>query len=501
MASQVLDYQSVDVELAEEISQFYADPLGFVKFAYPWGEPGPLERYDGPDEWQAEVLRDLGEKVRERKFDGIIPVAPIREAISSGHGIGKTTLAAWIVDWLISTRPNCKGTVTANTFQQLKTKTWAAIQKWTKLCITSHWFEVTGEQIYKKGAKESWFVAAQSCKEENSEAFAGQHAADSTSFYLFDEGSAISDVIFDVAEGGLTDGEPMIFVLGNCTRSTGKFYRVTHGSERHRWSSRTIDSRNARFTNKDQIAEWIQDYGEDSDFVRVRVRGLPPRASDAQFIDMDRVTAAQRRPVFTLPDDPLVAGVDFAWGGDDDNVVRFRRGMDARSIKPLRIKGEFTRDPSVMTNRLADILTGVHNGHRIAMMFVDSAGIAGPIVARLRALGHRNVTEVNFGADSPDAKYVYYRDYMWGKLKEWLLLGAIDDASTNSGQQLEADLIGPGVVPDPRQRVKLESKERMKARGVDSPDDGDALALTFAQSVAPAIPKPTQQYVPVSQWS
>ena len=65
--------------------------------------------------------------------------------------------------------------------------------------------------MYFCGHKESWLVSAQSCKEENSEAFAGQHAADSTSFYIFDEASGVPDKIFEVAEGGLTDGEPMIF--------------------------------------------------------------------------------------------------------------------------------------------------------------------------------------------------------------------------------------------------------------------------------------------------
>jgi hypothetical protein len=41
-----------------------------------------------------------------------------------------------------------------------------------------------------------------------------------------------------VAEGGLTDGEPMVFAFGNPTRATGKFFKATFGSEKHRWLSR-----------------------------------------------------------------------------------------------------------------------------------------------------------------------------------------------------------------------------------------------------------------------
>ncbi len=464
--------------LHEEVARYYADPLGFVLAMYPWGEPGPLEHETGPDTWQRAMLEDIGRQVLERRFDGQQAVAPQRHAVSSGHGIGKSVLCAWLVDWIMSTRPHCQGTITANTITQLDTKTWSAIQRWTKLCRTAHWFEINSERIYRKGFKDSWFCAKQSSKEENSEAFAGQHAKDSTSFYLFDEASAISEHIYEVAEGGLTDGEPMIFLFGNPTMSTGPFYRACFGSMRHRWTPRVIDSRTSRFTNKAQIDEWMQDYGETSDFIRVRVLGLPPNASDAQFIDQLRVTQAQQRQIVVLPDEPLVAGCDLAWGGSDHNVIRFRRGRDARSIPPIRIPGEFTRDPSVLTNRLSDVLSQTYDGQRVSMLFLDSAGIAGAVGTRLRELGHRNVLEVNFGADSADPKCRYMRDLMWQRLKEWLLIGAIDKTP-----RLESDLLGPGLRPDRQQRVWLEAKADMKKRGVDSPDDADALALTFAQSV------------------
>lgn len=474
-----------DAELAEFVGQFYDDPLGFVWGCYPWGVPGtPLEHFkDGPDEWQTAFLKALGEEVARNGFDGVVPVRPVRRAVSSGHGIGKSTLTAWVVDWIMSTRPHSQGTITANTFTQLETKTWAAIKRWTKLCLTAPWFQINDNRMYQVDHKDSWFCAPQSSKEENSESFAGQHAANATSFYVLDEASAIPKAIYEVAEGGLTDGEPMIFLFGNPTRNNGNFYDACFGRERSRWNPTIVDSRNSKFTNKQEIADWEQAYGEDSDFFRVRVRGIAPRASDAQYIDQERVLEAQRREVVVMPDEPLLAGVDFAWGGSDDNVIRFRRGLDARSIPPIRVKGEFTRDPAVMTTRLAEVLTKDYDGHRVRMLFLDSAGIAGPIGMRLRELGFKNIQEVNFGAESPDPKYRFYRDYMWGQMKDWLALGAID-----KHPELEADLTGPGLRPDMRQRVWLESKEDMKKRDVDSPDDGDALALTFAAPVHAARP-------------
>ena len=482
---------SYETLLHEEVARYYADPLGFVLAMYPWGEPGPLEQEPGPDTWQRAMLEDIGAQVQARRFTGTEPVPAIRLAVSSGHGIGKSVMCAWLVDWIMSTRPHCQGTITANTITQLDTKTWAAIQRWTKLCRTAHWFEINSERIYRKGFKESWFCAKQSSKEENSEAFAGQHAKDSTSFYILDEASAIADKIYEVAEGGLTDGEPMIFLFGNPTQNTGPFHRACFGSMRHRWTPRIIDSRTSRFTNKQQIDEWITDYGLDSDFVRVRVLGLPPNASDAQFIGNALVNAAQRAQVQVLPDEPLVAGLDVARGGADECVIRFRRGKDARSIPPIRIPGEQARDSMKLVALAADVLATDYQGRKVATLFVDATGgsIGGPIADRLRQLGHRNVVDVQFGGDAPDPRMANMRAYMWAKLRDWLAAGGGIDAAP----ALETDLTGPGYFHDKHDRLLLESKDSMKKRGLDSPDDGDALALTFA---APVVSKPAFSEAP-----
>lgn len=477
---------SLDVQLADALSQFYDDPYGFVLFAYPWREPGALADYDGPDQWQRETLEEIGRQVRARGFDGVRAVDPIRIAIASGHGIGKSALVAWLVNWIMSTRPHAVGTITANTFPQLQSKTWAQIQKWTRLSITAHWFSITSERMSKTDSPESWYCSAQTCKEEHSESFAGQHAANSTSFYIFDEASAIPDVIWEVAEGGLTDGEPMIFVFGNATRASGKFYRVCFGNEQGRWIRRSIDSRQAAMTNKAQIAQWVEDYGEDSDFVRVRVRGLPPAASELQFIDSTRVFAAQKRIVEVLPDEPLVAGFDVSGGGSAWNVIRFRRGGDARSIPPIRIPGEKGRDRAVLIATAAEVMRGTYEGRKVAAMFVDSA-FGAPIVERLHTLGYDNVHEVSFGESSPDHHQLNMRAYMWSRMKDWMLHAAIDGL-----YELEHGLTVPGYHINRANKLVLESKQDITKRGEASPDDADALALTFARHVAPVQPPPPE---------
>jgi len=150
---------AAEVQLYKDISSFYADPFAFVRYAYPWGKPGFLQNHEGPDKWQKEFLIELGEQVKQRAFDGFQPVAPVRMCVVSGHGVGKSVLAAWLVHWILSTRPNCRGSVTANTFAQLSTKTWATVQRWSRLLINKHWFQVTSDSMYYNAQMFPLFLA------------------------------------------------------------------------------------------------------------------------------------------------------------------------------------------------------------------------------------------------------------------------------------------------------------------------------------------------------
>lgn len=479
---------SIDVELADEIAKFYDDPLGFVMFAYPWGEPGELENTDGPDENQKEFLTALGNEVKARKFDGQTPVMPIRMAETSGHGTGKSAMGAWITNWIMSTRPQSIGTVTAGTAAQLEDRTWSAIQHWTNLSINAHWWEVLSRGIYarpfilpKGQTPESWKLVAQTCKPENAQSFAGQHARTSTSWYLFDEASTVPDKIWEVAYGGLTDGEPMMFAWGQPERNTGEFHKICFGATRDRWNHRTVDSRTSRFTNKPLIKEWENDYGIDSDWYKVRVLGIPPSADELQFIDSARIDKARRNTGEPLSDEPLIAGFDVSGGGKAWNVIRFRKGVDARSIPPIRISGEAGRDRQLLVAKAAQLLSDP--GRPIAMMFVDSA-FGSPIVERLHTMGFTNVMEVNFGGASPNVHQLNLRAYMWNRMKEFLPGGCIAEDDT----RLHTDLTAPGFHLNNKSQLVIESKDSMQKRGVASPDDGDALALTFAQPVAPRQP-------------
>lgn len=465
----------MDKSLADECAQFYNDPLGWVMWAFDW-DYGELEGFLGPDVWQEQSLNDIANSVTERGFNGVQPVDPIRMSTASGHGIGKSAFTSWIILWLMSTRPFAKGIVTANTSDQLKTKTWGELGKWKSRCIVGHWFEYNSGRgsmsLYHKAFPESWRVDGQTCREENSEAFAGLHAANSTPFYIFDEASAVPDKIWEVAEGGLTDGEPHFYVFGNPTRNTGKFADCFKGASSHRWIKRQIDSRTAKMTNKKLIKQWAQDWGDDSDFFRVRVLGQFPRAGDMQLIPGDVVTAARKRgPGRYLGNEPLICGFDVARGGNDNCMIQFRRGKDAKSEKVYRIPGENSRDSMEVVSKAIMVF----DRHKPDVIFVDETGLGGPIVDRLRQLGYP-VVGVSFGSKADEEKH--YRNKvaeMWYRMRQWLIEGG----SIPDDNQLEKELINRQYMHNDKDQLVLESKKDMS----ESPDWADSLCLTFAQAI------------------
>jgi hypothetical protein len=164
------------------------------------------------------------------------------------------------------------------------------------------------------------------------------------------------------------------------------------------------------------------------------------------------------------------------------NVICYRRGLDARSIRAEKIPGEQTRDLTLLVSKLSLLLAEGVRGEPIAMMFIDGTGIGAGLYHRLSQLGFKNATEVQFGGKAPDAHYANMRSFMWGRMKEWLLRGSIPD-----DPYLEIDLTGPGYFHDRTDRLVLESKEDMQKRRAASPDYGDALALTFARPVTPPV--------------
>lgn len=473
--------------LAAEIAEYTDDPLGFVLFAFPWGE-GELEKHEGPDDWQRQVLEDLGR--------GIITASEaIQIAVASGHGIGKSALVAWIILWAISTFEDTRGVVTANTDTQLRTKTWPELAKWHRLFIGKDLFTLTATAIYSAQAEheKTWRVDIIPWSEHNTEAFAGLHNQGKRILLVFDEASAISDKIWEVTDGALTDENTEIVwcAFGNPTRNTGRFFDCFN-KLRHRWIHRQIDSRTVKITNKKALQAMVEDHGEDSDFVRVRVRGTFPSTSDHQFIPTDVVDAAAGRHL--RPDQysfaPKIIGVDPAWTGGDETVIVMRQGLSSKILARYK-KND---DDFYIAGQIA-----YFEDQEKADAVVIDLGYGTGIYSAGKQL-KRNWILIPFGGASPDRGFVDMRGHMWNQMKQWLKSGgAIPNDPT-----LRSDLTGPEAyvkATGPHAgKLYLESKADMKSRGLASPNLADAIAITFAVNVRKkeTMPAPTP-YDPYKQ--
>lgn len=466
---------TVEEQIVLDLAGFSNDPLGFVYYAFPWGT-GELADAKGPEEWQIELLTAIGNGL-------LTPSEAIQIAISSGHGIGKSAFVSWLILWAISTFEDTRGVVTANTERQLKTKTWAELGKWYRLFIGKFMFDLTATAIYSRDPAhdKTWRIDMIPWSEASIESFAGLHNKGKRIVLIFDEASAIADVIWETSEGALTDADTQIiwFCAGNPTKNTGRFRECFEGGKfAHRWLSKSIDSRLVSITNKTLIEKWQKDYGEDSDFFRVRVRGVFPRAGSTQFISGDLARAAAKREAFEpTAFDPIVIGVDVARFGDDESIIAIRHGRNARVTPWVRLQG-------VDTMGVASAVAQVYNEIDADAVFVDGGGVGGGVVDRLRQL-NVPVIEVQFGAkaERPDpnnesVRYANKRAEMWGYLRAALSSLCIPD-----DEDLIDQLSSPDYSFNNSDAIILEKKADMKKRGLPSPDRADALALTYAYPV------------------
>jgi len=479
-------------DLLESLAQFSNDPLGFVLFAYPWGEPGELEDYSGPEPWQVDILTELGHGIisieqaiaKARLVSEDVESSPIQLARTSGHGIGKSALVSWVLDWAQSTMEDTKGVVTANTENQLKTKTWAEMSKWHRLSITKSLFRMTATARFSidPDHEKTWRIDMVPWSEKNMEAFAGLHNKGRRIIIVFDEASAIADPIWETTEGALTDKNTQIIwcCFGNPTKNSGRFRECFAGGKfEHRWASAAIDSREVSITNKGQLQKWIDDYGDDHDFVRVRVKGQFPRTDATSFISLELAREATLRELPEGNEAPVVLGVDVARFGDDSSVIYPRRGRDARSLQPRVYRGLSTLQ---LANRVYDMYMEL----QASSVFVDGGGVGGGVVDQLQSLGVP-VFEVQFGGrsdntspDDPQAKYLNKRAEIWGAMRAWLKKGCIPESVPLVENAFTEELSGPTYTYSREDYLQLESKRDLRRRGIPSPDLSDALACTFA---------------------
>jgi hypothetical protein len=419
------------------------------------------------DDWQRELCDNL------HKFD--------RHAVASGHSSGKTALTAGLIQYFIAVHPDPQIIVTANTELQLRQKTWRELAKWHSNSLLKEWFKWTATTFSMIGAENTWFAAAVPNTPHSSESFAGAH--EKYMLMVFDEASSIERSIWEVAEGATATegGYRKWLVFGNPTKNDGAFAEC-FAKNRHRWHCVNLDTRGCKYSDQSQIKQWAEDYGEESDFFKVRVKGEFPSAGSNQFISREDVAACIKYEADGYEVQGKIMSVDVARYGDDSSVILRRQG---RKVHPP------TEYRGMDTMRLSDMVIEQIREWKPDAVVVDEVGVGAGVVDRLRQLKYGNIIHAFNGGSAPINKTLYFnkRAETWGLMRAALR----DRIDLPDHRQLTDDLVAPEYGFSNKQQIQLEKKEDMKRRGMASPDFGDALSMTYAVEIfeqyQPPVPK------------
>jgi hypothetical protein len=422
-------------------------PIGFVREVL----------HAEPDPWQLEALRALAR-------------GHTRIAIRSGHGVGKTALAAWVMVWFANTRAPFKIGVTAPSAPQLFDALWPELVKWFNLLPPS-WkmlWDITSDHITLKSDQDC-FITARTSRPDKPEAMSGLH---STHILLVaDEASGIDEAVYEAAGGSMSSPGAITLLIGNPTRSSGFFWRC-HMMERDRWHCMRVSGIDSPRVTRDYVDETVRRYGLDSNAYRIRILGEFPTADDDTLIPAELVDAAMTRDVVLDPTVPAIWGVDVARFGNDSSVLIKRHGNVVPEM-PRRWR-QFD------TMQLAGAIKAEWDAQisKPALIVIDVIGIGAGVVDRLHEqnlpiLGV-NVSE----APSTTGRFVRLRDELWVRCREWLEMRSVR-LPRDDGLRAELVSVRSRYRSDGRQEA--ESKALMRARGLPSPDCADALIHTFAE--------------------
>lgn len=425
-----------------------------------------------PDQEQAAILRS----VATNKMT----------TVRSGHGVGKSTVEAWTVIWFMCTRPFPKVPCTAPTQHQLFDILWAEVSKWLRnnkaLSEELVW---TKEKVYMRGYPEEWFAVARTASKPD--ALQGFHADDV--LYIIDEASGVDDKIFEPVLGSLSTASARLLMCGNPTQLSGFFYD-SHNKNRKSYVAFHIDGRKSSRVSQDFVQTIINMYGEDSDVFRVRVAGEFPLQEDDIFIPLSLVeksvmTEYQQRGQPTL----VHIGCDVARFGDNKTVIGYK--VDEKAILYKKRQGQDTMKTADDIIILGEELVKRYKLTDPIPVKIDDSGVGGGVTDRLRQIKRSDpdrfwwleVYPVQFGKR---IRHKYYYDsttYMMAVVKS--LLQPFDkqgrpkpvELILPDDEDMKAQLSCRKYGLTEQSKIKVESKEDMKKRGLPSPDEADCVLL------------------------
>ncbi len=429
-----------------------------------------------PDEWQQSALIDLAQSPKV--------------AIKSGQGVGKTGLEAVALLWFLCCYSYPRIVATAPTKQQLHDVLWSEVSKWmSKSPLLSKILKWTKTYIYMVGNEKRWFAVARTAtKPENMQGF-----HEDNMLFIVDEASGVADPIMEAILGTLSGANNKLLMCGNPTRTSGTFFDAFN-SDRSLYKCHTVSSMDSLRTNKENIDVLIRKYGRDSNVVLVRVFGEFPKQEDDIFIPLSLVENSIMTEFSPRKNPDLIhIGCDVARFGDDKTVIGYK--IDEKVEFYKKRQGQDTMKTADDIILLGEMLVQRYRlkpeTNNPIPVKVDDGGVGGGVVDRLKQIKRNNperfwwleVYPVIFGQR---IKHKYYHDsttYMMAVAKK--LLQPFDEEGNKKpvelilpdDDDLVAQLSGRKYELTEASKIRIESKDAVKKRGLPSPDEADCVLL------------------------
>jgi len=400
-------------------------------------------------------------------------------SIRSGHGTGKSTAASWAMLWYFLMHYPNKVVVTAPTSSQLFDALFAELKRWINELPESlqNVLNVKSDRVEHMSAQSEMFISARTSRAETPEALAGVHSEHV--MLVVDEASGVPEQVFEAAAGSMSGHSATTIMLSNPTRSSGTFFesqtRMADSWWTRRWSC--VDS---PLVSDEFVQEMRERYGEESNAYRIRVLGEFPLADDDTIIPYHLIENATHRDVQIDEESTTVVwGLDVARFGTDKTALCKRQGPVVSEIMAWQ-----GLDLMQTVGRVVAEYEALPPSRQPKQILVDSIGVGSGVVDRLRELG-LPVRGVNVAeAPSMGDTYLNLRSELWFKTKAWL-----EDRSCKlpKNEKLIAELSSIRYSFTSSGKMKAESKDEMRKRGLTSPDLADALCLTMASDAATAL--------------
>lgn len=398
-----------------------------------------------------------------------------RVAWRSGHKVGKSTVMACLALWWVCTHIGARVVLFAPTARQIRSILWREIRRLHRKAVVpigGELFDVPDRGLQFPDGREVIGFAT-----DQPERMAG--ISGPAMLFLGDESSGVTEDLFAAIAGNLAGGGKLV-LCGNPTRTSGTFYDAfTRKAEFYKQAhTSSLESPNCiggtpvpGLATPEWCAEMLAEWGRESPLYQVRVLGEFPSQAENAVIPLELVEAAVARWRDLAQTEAIGAlefGLDPARFGDDESVLVPRRGLKA--FEPIAFRN---LDGIQLAARVIEVANRLRRADERPVVRVDVIGIGASVYDQLKQNSSIRTIAVNVGEASTNANHARKRDEVWFTLRDWLK----DGGAIPDDVKLQGELVAPTYSFDVRGKIKVESKDDMKARLKRSPDRADALAL------------------------